>query len=117
MHYRDVMGIVMLLLVATEVGRKFMVIEGLDEAQSVEVTSRDIHGQQFVRRMLTPPADPKTQNPVLCESTGKNCLPGEEVQCLKGYHTGCQCKHIRLCFPQASQCTVYNGTHTQSCGF
>jgi hypothetical protein len=37
MHYRDVMGIVMLLLVATEVGRKFMVIEGLDEAQSVEV--------------------------------------------------------------------------------
>jgi hypothetical protein len=30
----------------------------------MQVTSRDIHGQQFVRRMLTPPANPETQNPV-----------------------------------------------------
>lgn len=97
-----------------EVSRKFMFIQGMN---AVQVTSEDIHAHQFVQHMLIPPTDPRIQNPILCESPGEKCLPGEEVRCLIGLHFGCHCDHIRLCFPHASHCTVYNSTHSLSCGF
>ncbi|CAK9877171.1 unnamed protein product [Sphagnum jensenii] len=114
MQARDVMGILLLLLVASEVSRKFIFIQGMN---TVQVTSEDIHAHQFVQHMLIPPTDPRIQNPILCESPGEKCLPGEEVRCLTGLHIGCHCDHIRLCFPHASHCTVYNSTHSLSCGF
>jgi len=114
MQARDVMGILLLLLVATEVSRKYMFIQGMS---AVQVTSEDIHAHQFVQHMLIPPTDRRIQNPILCESPGEKCLPGEEVRCLTGLHVGCHCDHIRLCFPHASHCTVYNSTHSLSCGF
>ncbi|CAM6049275.1 unnamed protein product [Sphagnum compactum] len=118
MHARDVMGILLLLLVAIEVSRKFMFIQGMSETQAaVQVTAEDIHAHQFVQHMRISPTDPRNQNPILCESPGEKCLPGEEVRCLTGSHVGCHCDHIRLCFPRASHCTVYNSTHSLSCGF
>ncbi|KAG0568567.1 hypothetical protein KC19_6G029500 [Ceratodon purpureus] len=69
------------------------------------------------RKLLSPSAVREDVLPLLCQSPGMECLPGEEVRCEMGRHEGCDCGYIRACFPQASECTFFNVTHIASCGF
>jgi hypothetical protein len=132
MHARDVMGVLLLLLVATEATRKYMTIQDLSRMQqeAAELTSM-FEINQAARRLLTPPAaiartrvqetivrqETTVRRPSLCQSPGMDCLPGEEVRCEFGRHEGCDCEYIRSCFPRASQCTFFNATHITTCGF
>jgi len=122
LHYRDIMGVLLLMLVATEAARKYMTIQDLArmQAEAAQLADRIELSQFAARRLLTPPGEvAKITNglPLLCQSPGMECLPGEEVRCDFGRHEGCDCAYIKACFPRASECTKFNATHVTTCGF
>jgi hypothetical protein len=126
-HYRDIMGVLLLMLVATEGARKYMTVQELArlqaeaQAQASQLSQMLDLNQLAARRLLTPPASVRRTDqvttPLLCQAPGMDCLPGEEVRCEIGRHAGCDCVYIRACFPRAAECSHFNATHVTSCGF
>lgn len=124
MHARDIMGFLLLMLVITEMSRKYMTMQDLArmQAEAERLTqlfelNQALSSNSQARKLLALPAVRENEFPLLCQSPAMDCLPGEEVRCESGRHEGCDCEHIRACFSRASKCSFFNVTHTTSCGF
>jgi len=114
---RDVFGCLLLLLVITEAGRKWVAVSDLSTTQTKEVeTTHDDTIHQVARRLLTP-AKPGSQIPALCQTPEPECEEGVSVTCMHPSLIGCDCNFIKLCYPNASRCSRFNSTHTVPCGF